>query len=37
MGGVGNHDLIDDVPQEAVQENKLVAGLHALSLYLMFQ
>ena len=37
MGGVGNHDTVDDVPQEAVQENKLVAGLHALSLYLMFQ
>ena len=37
MRDVGNHDTVDDVPQEAVQENKLVAGLHALSLYLMFQ
>ena len=37
MEGTANYDLEDDVRHEAVRGNKLVTGLHALSLWLMFQ
>ena len=36
MGGAANNDMVNDVPLEAA-DNKLVAGLHALGLYLMLQ
>ena len=36
MGGAANNDMVNDDPLE-VADNKLVTGLHALGLYLMFQ
>ena len=37
MGGTANYDFVNsDVRHEAVHGNKLVTGLHALSLWLMF-